>query len=398
MSPHRVQGTVQVAVQVAIVGLSAAFALGGCTLPGHSTPSAPASVAPGPATPLTARWSLADHGDVPAGSGLSVTAEGGLLRSLDVTDRPGHHLPSSTDGAFGRAPELPPGSTITAVAVLASPDGSETTASRTVRVAAPPRSLRATVSPGDGAEVGVGQPVVVTFNTPVTDRAAAERALRVVTDQPVGEAGWYWFSNSQVQYRAQHYWPSGTSVTVTAALSGVRTGSTTWGVKDTTSTFTVGRSQVLRIDDTTHQMTVVRDGAPVRTVPVSLGRHQGTFETRSGTKTVMAIQRTVHMDSRTVGITGPDAYNEVVPFAMRLTWSGEFIHGAPWSEWAQGKQDVSHGCTNVSLANAEWLFHNSLVGDPVETTGTSREMEPGNGWGGGWNVSWADWKAGSALR
>ena len=76
-----------------------------------------------------------------------------------------------------------------------------------------------------------------------------------------------------------------------------------------------------------------------------------------------------------------------VPYAMRITWSGEYVHGAPWSEWAQGKQDVSHGCTNVSLANGKWLFENSLVGDPVETTGTGRPMEPGNGWGGGWNVS-----------
>ncbi|MDQ1633427.1 MAG: hypothetical protein QOJ32_236 [Frankiaceae bacterium] len=385
-------------VHVAIVGLVAAFAVGGCTLPGRSTPSRPPTIAAQAAAPATARWSVADRGEIPAGSGLSVTAEGGLLRSLDVTDRPDHHLPSSTDGLTGRATELPPGSTVTAVAVLASPDGREVTASRTIRVAAPPRSLRATVSPGDGAEVGVGQPVIVTFNTPVADRAAAERALRVVTDRPVGEAGWYWFDNSQVQYRPQRYWPSGTKVTVTAALSGVRTGTTTWGVKDTTSTFTIGRSQVLRIDDATHRMTVVRDGATIRTVPVSLGRHQGSFITRSGTKTVMAIQRTVRMDSRTVGITGPDAYNQVVPFAMRLTWSGEFIHGAPWSEWAQGQQDVSHGCTNVSLANAEWLFNNSLVGDPVETTGTGREMEPGNGWGGGWNVSWAEWKAGSALR
>ena len=145
-------------------------------------------------------------------------------------------------------------------------------------------------------------------------------------------------------------------------------------------------------------MTVVRDGEQIRTVPVSLGQHKGTWTTRSGIKTIMAVERTVHMDSRTAGIDGPDAYDEDVPYAMRITWSGEYVHGAPWSEWAQGKQDVSHGCTNVSLANGKWLFENSLVGDPVETTGTGRPMEVGNGWGGGWNLGWADWKAGSALR
>ncbi len=380
------------------VGLTATLALSSCTLPGHGSAPAPHVAAPAPSAPPTARWSVADRGRLPAGSDLSVTAEGGLLRRLEVSDRPGHELPSSTDGASGHVSTLPPNSTVTAVATMAAPDGGEVTAVRTVHVDAAPHPLTATVSPGDKAEVGIGQPVVVTFDTPVADRAAVERTLHVVTDRPVGVAGWHWFGNTQVQYRPQHYWPSGTSVTVTAALGGVRTGTSTWGTKDTTSTFTIGRSQVLRIDDTTHQMTVLRDGTAVRTVPVSLGRHQGSFETRSGTKTIMAIQRTVRMDSRTVGITGPDAYDEVVPYAMRLTWSGEFIHGAPWSEWAQGKQDVSHGCTNVSLANAEWLFSNSLVGDPVETVGTSRTMEPGNGWGGGWNLSWADWTVGSALH
>jgi lipoprotein-anchoring transpeptidase ErfK/SrfK len=292
---------------------------------------------------------------------------------------------------------LPPGRHLTATAFATAADGSALRVVRTLRSAAPARPLTATITPTDGTEVGVGQPILVTFSSAVSDRGAAQRALEVRTSRPVGAAGWHWFSATEVQYRPRQYWPSGTRVTVTARLTGIRTGTLTWGVRDTAATFSVGRAQVLRIDAAMHQMTVLRDGVPIRTVPVSLGRHQGTLRTRSGIKTIMAVERTVHMDSRTVGIDGSDAYNEDVPYAMRLTWSGEYIHGAPWSEWAQGKQDVSHGCTNVSLANGRWLFENSLVGDPVETVGTDRQMEPGNGWGGAWDVAWKDWKAGSAL-
>ena len=119
---------------------------------------------------------------------------------------------------------------------------------RTVRTGAPPHGLRATVTPGDAATVGVGQPILVDFNTPVRDHAAAERALTVRADRPVGPAAWHWFSDTEVQYRPKTYWPTGTNVTVAARLTGLRTGETTWGVKDTTSSFTIGRSQILRID------------------------------------------------------------------------------------------------------------------------------------------------------
>jgi lipoprotein-anchoring transpeptidase ErfK/SrfK len=145
-------------------------------------------------------------------------------------------------------------------------------------------------------------------------------------------------------------------------------------------------------------MGVYRNGVLIRTVPVSLGQHIGTWVTRSGIKTIMSIERTVEMNSATVGITGAGSYDEVVPYAMRMTWSGEYIHGAPWSEWAQGSTDVSHGCVNISLANAQWLYGTSLVGDVVETTGTGRAMEwDGNGTGGVWNMPWNSWQAGSAL-
>jgi lipoprotein-anchoring transpeptidase ErfK/SrfK len=140
-------------------------------------------------------------------------------------------------------------------------------------------------------------------------------------------------------------------------------------------------------------MIVTQDGVKVREVPVSMGR--GSNATRSGIKTIMSHQRSVRMTSESWG--GTDFYDEIVYYAQRLTWSGEFIHSAPWSVYAQGHYNVSHGCVNVSPTNAVWLFERTLIGDPVITTGTSRQMEPTNGTGGDWNISWSDWVAESAL-
>src|SRR5206468_11584891 len=117
------------------------------------------------------------------------------------------------------------------------------------------------------------QPILVDFNTPVRDRAAAERALRVNVDRPIGPAAWHWFSDTELQYRPKTYWPAGTHVSVAAHLNGLRTGQTTWGVRDTTSTFTICRSQIVGIDDAKHQMFVVRDWAQMRSAPVELGQH-----------------------------------------------------------------------------------------------------------------------------
>ena len=176
----------------------------------------------------------------------------------------------------------------------------------------------------------------------------------------------------------------------------MQAGPTTFGAADTSSAFTVSRSQILVISDATHEMGVFRNGVLIRTIPVSLGQHIGTWVTRSGIKTIMSIQRTVEMNSATVGITGAGSYDEIVPYAMRLTWSGEYIHGAPWSVYAQGSYDVSHGCVNVNLDNAEWLYETSLVGDVVDTTGTGRPMEwDGNGTGGVWNMPWNIWMSGT---
>ena len=83
------------------------------------------------------------------------------------------------------------------------------------------------------------------------------------------------------------------------------------------------------------------------------------------------------MNSETIGIDPNSAhgYNiKDVEYAMRLTYSGEFLHAAPWSVASQGHSNVSHGCTGMSTANAGWLYHHSQIGDVVEYTGSSKMM------------------------
>jgi hypothetical protein len=94
---------------------------------------------------------------------------------------------------------------------------------------------------------------------------------------------------------------------------------------------------------------------------------------------------------------GPtEGYRTEIDYAQRLTWGGEYIHAAPWSVGAQGRRNVSHGCVNVSTANAQWLFSRTKIGDPVTVRGTERKLEPGNGWTA-WNMSWEEFVKGSAL-
>ena len=104
------------------------------------------------------------------------------------------------------------------------------------------------------------------------------------------------------------------------------------------------------------------------------------------------------MDSATVDIPkgSPDAYKLTVKDAMRLTWSGEYLHAAPWSVGSQGVANVSHGCTGMSNANAQWMFNHSLVGDVVKYVNSTRPLEQGNGYTDG-NIPWTQWLAGSAL-
>jgi lipoprotein-anchoring transpeptidase ErfK/SrfK len=148
----------------------------------------------------------------------------------------------------------------------------------------------------------------------------------------------------------------------------------------------------------TDQMKVFSNGKLLRTLPITTGQ-QPKFTTRSGIKVIIEKFDSKRMNSETVGIPvdSADGYDiDNVQWAMRVTYSGEFVHAAPWSVGSQGHDNVSHGCTGMSTDNADWLYHMTLRGDVVDYSGTDRQMEPTNGYGD-WNIPWDEYKAGSAL-
>jgi lipoprotein-anchoring transpeptidase ErfK/SrfK len=251
--------------------------------------------------------------------------------------------------------------------------------------------------PVDGQTVGVGMPVIIRFDVPVTDQASIERHLKVVS-QPAQPGAFHWISNSEVHWRPRSYWRPGTNVTVNADIAGVPAGGGIYGQTNRAMKFHVGNSMVSKVNMDTDQMRVFRNGKLIRTIPITTGQ-QPKFTTRSGTKVIIEKFRHKRMNSETIGIdpASADGYDlDDVEYAMRVTYSGEFVHAAPWSVGQQGSSNVSHGCTGMSTSNAEWLYNQTNVGDVVEYVGTDKPMDLTNGFGD-WNASFASYRTGSAL-
>jgi lipoprotein-anchoring transpeptidase ErfK/SrfK len=273
---------------------------------------------------------------------------------------------------------------------------------------------------GTGATYGVGQPIIVWFDEPIKDRKAAEQQLIVVADPPVSGA-WHWFGNREAHWRPEKYWPSGTKVTIDAMVYGHDLGDGLYGQEDVHGSFTVGASHVAIADDTTHHMKIYINGVLQTSiggksypygVPISMGRGGQTttpdgtildFHTNSGPHFVLDKQPSVKMSSASFGLTDPSNkyyYPPVdVKLAVRISAGGEFVHSAPWSVWAQGHSDQSHGCINVSPSVAQWFYDTFIHGDVVDVRNTGRMLgdRPSPDGPVDWVISWSDWLKGSML-
>lgn len=250
-----------------------------------------------------------------------------------------------------------------------------------------------TISPAKGNTVGVGMPVILTFDVAVKDRASVEKHLHVTsTGHQVGT--WHWYNDKTVHFRPKTWWKTGTKVTATADVNGVRAGGGVYGQKSTSTSFTVGKAVVTKVNLKTDEAKVYINGKLARTIPVSGGKPHWT--SRSGTKLIMQKLRMTEMNNESIGAT--ETYDFKVPYAMRVTNSGEFLHAAPWKEGKGifGHENTSHGCVGMSEANARWLFNRVKLGDPVITTGSKRTLEQGNGWSD-WDISYKKYAKGSAL-
>jgi lipoprotein-anchoring transpeptidase ErfK/SrfK len=255
----------------------------------------------------------------------------------------------------------------------------------------------ASVAPLEGETVGVGMPVIVTFDVPVKDKATFERNMSV-TSKPQQPGSWHWLNDQEVHWRPHRYWQAGTDVTVDIDVNSLPAGGGVFGQESRRVKFRIGDSVVSKVNAQTHQMQTFINGKLARTIPITTGKPG--FTTRSGVKVIIEKFRAKQMNSETIGIAqdAPDGYNiDDVEYAMRVTYSGEFLHAAPWSVGSQGYANVSHGCTGMSTANAAWVYSVSKRGDVVEYTGTDRGMSLENGFGD-WNLSVEDYRAGSALN
>jgi lipoprotein-anchoring transpeptidase ErfK/SrfK len=208
----------------------------------------------------------------------------------------------------------------------------------------------ATVSPTQGAVVGVAHPVEVTFTKPVGNRAAAERSITITAD-PMPTGSFTWLNDRVAQWNPDGFWPAHSPITVTAG-----------GAK---TNFETGAAVTSVADIDSYSFTVSIDGEVVREMPASMGKSR--FPTPKGSFTVLGKEKSVVMDSRTIGIplSDPEGYKITVANAVRITSGGVYVHSAPWSVGSQGYANVSHGCINLSPDNAAWYFDTVRVGDPV---------------------------------
>ncbi|MEU4108904.1 MULTISPECIES: Ig-like domain-containing protein [unclassified Streptomyces] len=271
----------------------------------------------------------------------------------------------------------------------------------------PSNSFIGNFTPDNGSTVGVGMPVSINFDKAITDKAAVQKGITVSSSSGQEVVG-HWFNANRIDFRPETYWKENSTVTLKLALDGVEGADGVYGVQQKTITFHVGRNQVSYVDAKTKQMKITRDGKVVKQIPISAGSPEN--KTYAGVMVMSEKFEQTRMNGATVGFTDDDGKGEYdikdVPHAIRLTGSGTFLHGNYWgAKSIFGSVNTSHGCVGLSDTKgakdpntpAAWVFNNSLVGDVVVLQNTGdKTVAPDNGLNG-WNMDWAQWKAGSAV-
>jgi lipoprotein-anchoring transpeptidase ErfK/SrfK len=356
---------------------------------GASAPSPTAAATPG--TPPNLAVSPPDGSKgVKLNAPVTVTADAGSIDSVLV--HPSGDTQSFLTGALDNGARtwtstapLTPG-TDYVVEVAAHAGGGATSSARTTFSTTTPKRLTTSTQPLDGETVGVAMPIILSFNAPVAadKQAALVSHLKVTTSPPV-QGAWHWFASDEVHFRPADYWATGTKVTLDASLLGVDAGNDVFGLGNWSMSFTIGDKHVSTIDAATHQMTVTANDKTLYTWPMSAGRPKNP--TLQGSLYVQYKQYDVLMDSQTIGIprSSPDGYYEHVYWDTAISTDGFFVHSAPWSEWAQGSQNVSHGCVNLSPDRAKTFYNFSQKGDLVMVKNTGRPADSSDG-EADWNI------------
>jgi lipoprotein-anchoring transpeptidase ErfK/SrfK len=331
--------------------------------------------------------------DTAPNRGITVAAVGGRIRKV-VVHTPGDSVTGTLNAAatvWRSAWALDVSKHYTVVATATGPSGRTVTRTSSFRTFKPASTFDARIIEGSGQTYGVGMPIILYFSRPILNRAAVERALQIRTSKPVVGA-WHWdtqcgMSPVCLYFRPRRYWPTHTRVSFTGHLDGVQVAPGVYGSHTLTQTFTIGSSLAVVANTAGHYMNVYRDGKRFAHWPISSGRPGD--ETPNGN--YLTIEKANPAD-----MVGP-GYNIEVPWSVRFTWSGDYLHDAYWSVGDQGFDNVSHGCVNMSPADAEIYYKMAVPGDPVKITGSPKDGAWDSGWTM-WFVSWKQWMRGSALH
>ncbi len=329
---------------------------------------------------------------------VTVGAEDGVLGSVTmVNDDEGVPVAGelSPDGLIWRTTEPLGYNTSYTLQAQSLGLGGATSQQMTFQTHSPENLTMPYLLPNDGEVVGVGQPVAIRFDENIPNRLAAQQAITVTTNPPV-EGAFYWLNNQEVRWRPAQYWKPGTTVDVAVNTYGVDLGDGLFGQENMTTHFTIGDEVISSVDDNTKTLTVRRNGEVIKTMPVSMGKN--STPTNNGTYIIGDRFGHLVMDSSTYGVptNSANGYRTEVDYATQMSYSGIYVHGAPWSVGSQGYSNVSHGCINVSTSNAQWFFNNTKRGDIVEVVNTVGSILPGEDGLGDWNIPWEQWRAGNA--
>ncbi|MGB6763078.1 L,D-transpeptidase [Mycobacterium sp.] len=330
-------------------------------------------------------------------SPVTVSADDGVLASVEMVNENGGSVDGqlSPDGVRWSSTERLGYNRLYTLTAKARGLGGMATRQLTFQTHSPQNLTMPYAMPHDGEVVGVGEPVAIQFDENIANREAAEKAIVVTTDPPV-EGAFYWLNNREVRWRPEHFWKPGTAVNIAVNTYGVDLGDGVFGEDNAHSHFTVGDEVIATADDNTKMVTVRVNGDVVKTMPTSMGKD--STPTASGTYILGLRFAHMIMDSSTYGVpvNSPNGYRTEVDFATQMSYSGVFVHSAPWSVGAQGHTNTSHGCLNVSPSNAQWFYEHTKRGDIVQVVNTVGPPLSGTEGLGDWNIPWDQWHAGNA--
>lgn len=373
--------------------------------PAPTTPVEPttSSTPPPPPAVVTASPALGST-DVSPAEPIDVSVADGTLMWVKFVTPEGKDVAGtlSDDGTQWKLGEkLGFGKTYAISGVARNAAGVQTPFDSTYTTATTREPVTVSISPRDGAVVGVAAPIIVTMGMPATDKKLIESNVKVVTDPPV-EGSWAWvqhagFDYPQLDWRPKDYWPAGTKVHVEANLYGLKFSDGWYGGSDVSVDFTIGRNQIVKADATKNLVQVFRDGKIWATYNGSFGKGDVNGDknlvTRSGIHVVTSKHETYKMSNPQYG------YEDVTEYwAVRISNNGEFLHNNPGTtKWQLANVNKTHGCINLSWDDAKAYFESAIYGDPVEITGTSVQLSRADGDIYDWTISWDDWQKLSAL-